>query len=61
MPTLSACSVHKDNDLAPCRRLFAELQEGPKSSADPTSLAESLSLDRSVQQVQSLCCLMQAL
>lgn len=34
-----------------CRRLFAELKEGPKGSADPTAFAESLNLDRSYQQV----------
>ena len=36
-----------------CRRLFAELQEGPKRSADPTCFAEALNLDRSIQQVSA--------
>ena len=38
-----------------CRRLFAELQEGPKRSADPTCFAEALNLDRSIQQVDDPC------
>ena len=38
-----------------CRRLFAELQEGPKRSADPTCFAEALNLDRTIQQVGTPC------
>lgn len=40
--------------LSGCRHLFAELQEGPRDSADPTAFAESLNLDRSYQQVSNL-------
>lgn len=32
------------------RRLFGELQAGPRASADPTAFAETLNLDHSVQQ-----------
>lgn len=36
-----------------CRRLFAELQEGPKASANPTAFVEALKLDHATQQVFS--------
>ena len=45
---------HAEMHVGRCRRLFAELQEGPRSSADPTEFAASLNLDRSVQQVTSM-------
>ena len=34
------------------RRLFAELQLGPRYSADPTPLASVLNLDHAVQQAR---------
>lgn len=47
--------VLQNTDTSPCihqicRRLFAELQAGPRASADPTAFAQTLSLDHSVQQ-----------
>ena len=49
---LFTAKTQKMRSLKPsCRRLFAELQEGPRRSADPTSFAEALNLDRSIQQV----------
>lgn len=34
-----------------CRRLFAELQSGPRFSADPKAFAQALNLDHTIQQV----------
>ena len=33
-----------------CRRLFAELEAGPRRSADPTSFAAGLQIDHTIQQ-----------
>ena len=35
---------------ARCRRLFAELEAGPRRSADPTSFAAGLQIDHTIQQ-----------
>ena len=34
-----------------CRRLFVELQSGPRFSADPKAFAQALNLDHTIQQV----------
>lgn len=39
-----------------CRHLFADLQCGPRFSADPRSFAQALNLDHTIQQVWAATC-----
>ena len=39
-----------------CRRLFVELQSGPRFSADPKAFAQALNLDHTIQQACTACC-----
>ena len=43
--------MQHNNQNIRCRRLFVELQSGPRFSADPKAFAQALNLDHTIQQV----------